>query len=226
MNLRIGAFAGLALLAAVPAAAAQPAPQAQQGQTTSTMQGMSLDRDQPVRIEANTLEVRDKIRQATFSGEVKLVQGETTLKCNVLVVFYEDTAAAKKGAPAQKGAGTSGQQIKRAEAKGDVFITQKDQTASGENGVFDLKTNTVTLTGNVVVTQGQSVLRGERMVVNLTTGVTTMVGNPTTSGAPPKRVDMIMTPGGAKDAKSTPAPAPVPAAPPAKQAPRAPIRIN
>lgn len=211
------ALAGVALLlAAVLTAGAQPAGQAQ---TSGTMQGMSLERDQPVRIEASTLEVRDKIRQATFSGDVKLTQGDTTLKCKILVVFYEDTAAPKKGAPqAQKAAGTTAQQIKRAEAKGDVFITQKDQTASGENGVFDLKSNTVTMTGNVVVTQGQTVMRGERMVVNLTTGVTTVESS---SGKGGGRVELLAQPG-AKDAKTTPAPAP----PPAKQAPRAPIRIN
>ena len=67
--------------------------------------GLSMNRDQPVKIESNTLEVRDKIRQATFIGDVKLTQGDTILKCKTLVVFYEDTAAApaqKKGAPAQR----------------------------------------------------------------------------------------------------------------------------
>jgi len=44
-----------------------------------------------------------------------------------------------------------GQQIKRAEAKGDVLVTQKDQTAKGDNGVFDVKSNTITLTGSVGV---------------------------------------------------------------------------
>lgn len=225
MSVRVSprALTGIALLfAAVLSAGAQPAGQAAQGQTTSNMQGMSLERDQPVRIEAATLEVRDKVRQATFSGDVKLTQGDTTLKCKVLVVFYEDTAAPKKGAAqtqAQKG-GTTAQQIKRAEAKGDVFVTQKDQTASGDNGVFDLKSNTVTMTGNVVVTQGQTVMRGERMVVNLTTGVTKVDSS---SGKGGGRVELLAQPG-AKDAKATPAPAPAP--PPAKQAPRAPIRIN
>jgi lipopolysaccharide export system protein LptA len=220
------------MLACALAATAQPG--APQGQ--SSMQGFSMNRDQPVRIESNTLEVRDKIRQATFIGDVKLTQGDTTLKCRTLVVFYEDTPAAKKGgagAPqAQKG---SSQQIKRAEAKGDVFVTQKDQTASGENGVFDLKSNTVTMTGNVVVTQGTAVMRGERMVVDLTTGVTKVES---TKGTPdkPGRVEFMTIPG-AKDAKDTkdakgapaapPAAAPAPASPPAaKAAPKGPIRIN
>ena len=51
------------------------------------------------------------------------------------------------------------------------MVTQKDQTATGDLGIFDMKTNTVTLTGDVVMTQGQNVLRGDRLVVDLTSGV-------------------------------------------------------
>ena len=161
-------------LACVLGAAAQPAGQAQQ--PSSATQGLSMDGDQPVRIESNTLEVRDKIRQATFAGDVKLTQGDTIIKCKVLVVFYEDTAAPSKKStpPATAGAQPqkTSQKIKRAECKGDVFVVQKEQNASGENAVFDVKSNTVVMTGNVVVTQGQMVTRGDRMVSNLTTGIT------------------------------------------------------
>jgi len=217
---------GIALaLAAGMAASAQPAVPAQQ---SGAMQSMSLNRDQPVKIESNSLEVRDKSHQATFIGDVKLVQGETTLKCNTLVVFYDDNpppASAKKAKPEAKAVAGApgGQQIKRVEAKGNVFITQKDQTASGEVGIYDLKSNSITLTGNVVVTQGQNVLRGERMVVDMTTGVTRVES----SGKPGTRVEMLAqpssAPGASKDAKATPAPAP---AAPAKPAVGAPTRIN
>jgi lipopolysaccharide export system protein LptA len=221
-------LAGAALaLGCALSAAAQPAGQPQ---SSGAMTGLSANRDQPVKIESNTLELRDKIGQATFSGDVKLVQGDTTIKCKVLVVFYEDAPppAPKKGQPAQaqqKG----GQQIKRAEAKGDVFIVQKDQTASGENGVFDMKSNTFVMTGNVVVTQGASVTRGERMVVNLTSGVTNVESAKGTGG----RVEFMTQPGAAKDAKGTPQPPAQPAAhppaaapPSAKVAPKGPMRIN
>ena len=225
------ALAGLALvLAAALAASAQPAPQ-----SGGAMQGLQMNRDQPVRIESNSLEVRDKQRQATFIGKVKLTQGETVLQCDTLVIFYEDPNAApapKKGAPppatAQK-AGPGSQQIKRAEARGNVLVTQKDQTAKGDNGVFDVKANNILLTGNVVVTQGASVLKGDQMVVNLTTGFTEVK-----SGKTSGRVEGLFSPSAAqqpsvpapapqKDAKPAPAPAPPPAA---KSAPGAPTRIN
>ena len=226
------ALAGLAFaLAAAMAAAAQPAPKEQQ--PSGAMQGFQVNRDQPVKIESDALEVRDKSHQATFSGKVKLVQGETTIQCKLLVIFYEDTSAApapKKGAQtAQKGGALGGgTQIKRAEAKGDVLVTQKDQTAKGENGVFDVKSNTITLTGSVVVTQGTNVLRGDRMIVDLNTGVSRVESNKT------QRVEGLFNPSSTPQAAPQSAPQPPPQkdakdAKPAragKSVPGAPVRIN
>lgn len=136
----------------------------------NALQGFSQNRDKPVQIDAATLEVRDKDKVATFLGNVRMVQGDTTMRCKTLLVFYDQDAtpgtmtAAKPGPSGQ-------QQIKRLEAKGGVLVTQKDQTATGDSGVFDMKANTVTLIGKVVVTQEQNVLRGEKLVVDLTTGV-------------------------------------------------------
>src|SRR3954451_14909125 len=210
-----GALAGLAAALTVTIASGQPAQQ--KDQPGGAMQGLQLNRDQPVRIESDTLEVRDKSQQATFLGKVKLTQGDTILQCQSLVISYETESTApaqKKGAKAtptaqKSGALGGGQQIKRAEAKGEVMVTQKDQTAKGDLGVFDVKANTVTLTGNVVVTQGTNVLRGDRMVVNLTTGVSTVESEKT------KRVEGLFNPSTTPQpaAAPTPAPAPAPTAP-------------
>src|SRR5262249_58322919 len=108
----------------------------------------------------------------TFSGDVRVKQGDTGMRCKSLVVFYEQgsegNAKTKTMQAASPGPGGE-QRIKRLEARGGVVVTQKDQTVTGELGIFDMKTNTVTMTGNpVVMTQGQNVLRGERLVVGLT----------------------------------------------------------
>src|ERR1700693_3026263 len=57
----------------------------------NAMQGFSQNRDQPIQIEAATLEMRDKKKEATFSGNVKVVQGDTTMPSKTLVVFYDAT---------------------------------------------------------------------------------------------------------------------------------------
>ena len=170
-----------------------------QTQTTSqgppnALQGFSQNRDQPVHIEAATLEVRDKQKQATFSGDVRVKQGDTGLRCKSLVVFYEQSGEPTDGSKTLQAAspGPSGEQrIKRLEARGSVVVTQKDQTATGELGIFDMKTNTVTLTGNpVVMTQGQNVLRGGKLVVDLTSGVSRVEAGKSGQG-----VQMLVQPG-------------------------------
>jgi lipopolysaccharide export system protein LptA len=159
----------------------------------NAMQGFSQNRDQPIQIEAATLEMRDKKKEATFSGNVKVIQGDTTMTSKTLVVFYESSsapaagtsapgatpaaakAAAAKAAPAPIPAAAPGpggaSSIKRLEARGNVVVTQKDQVVTGETAVFDTKTNLVTMLGGVILTQGKNVLRGDRLMVDMTTGV-------------------------------------------------------
>jgi lipopolysaccharide export system protein LptA len=166
-----GALAA-ALVAVAPCALAQPAA-GNANSRPNALQGFSQNRGQPVQIEAASLEVRDKDKMATFSGNVKVVQGDTVMRCRSLVVFYESKEKEAGGGTmksATPGPGGSSQ-INRLEARGGVTVNQKDQTASGDTGLFDMKSNTVTLVGNVVVSQGENVLRGERLVVDLTTGV-------------------------------------------------------
>lgn len=88
------------MLAGAGAALAQSAVQG----VPNAMQGFSQNRDQPIQIEAASLEMRDKKKEATFSGDVKVVQGDTTMKSKSLVVFYDGggTAAPAPGAPAAK----------------------------------------------------------------------------------------------------------------------------
>ena len=62
----------------------------------------------------------------------------------------------------------SSRDIRRLIAVGDVVVTSGDQRATGNRGIFDMASNTVTLTGNVVLTQGENVLRGNKLVVDLT----------------------------------------------------------
>jgi lipopolysaccharide export system protein LptA len=202
--MRRGVAAGTAaLLLAVTvlpaAAAAQPA-QATPGAAPSALQGFSTNRNDPIKIESGSLELRDKDKQATFIDNVRLVQGDTTLECKRLVVFYDEeptaAGASSKGKPARSMPNPSGQQsIRRLEAHGGVVVTQKDQTATGDRGIYDMKTNSITLIGNVTVAQGQNVVRGEKLFVDLTTGVSRVE-----SGAGgPSRVQGLFLPNSVKD---------------------------
>ncbi|MDI4659047.1 organic solvent tolerance protein OstA [Xanthobacter autotrophicus] len=178
---------GAALLSlAVPGAAV-----AQTSNVPNALQGFAKNRDQPVRINADSLEVRDKDKVAVFSGNVLVTQGDTTLRSKDLMVYYEGSVAQQAGGeqasgvdPSQKG------QIRKLEAVGGVVVKTKEQTATGDSGVFEMKTNTVTLVGKpVVLTQGPNVIRGQKLVVDLVSGVSKFEGG---------RVESLIVPGSLK----------------------------
>src|SRR4051812_27474688 len=163
---------------------AETAAQSAMSGVPNAMQGFSQNRDQPIKIEAASLEMRDKKKEATFAGNVKVVQGDTTMTSKTLVVFYDSTTApaaapsansktAARAAPIQSAspgpAGSSS--IRRLEARGSVVVTQKEQVVTGESAVFDTRTNLITMLGGVVLTQCKNVLRGDRLFVDMTTGV-------------------------------------------------------
>lgn len=178
--------AAVALVMVVANASSAPAQQKpQETGVPNALQGFSKNKDEPVQIEAASLEVRDKDKMAVFTGNVVVTQGDTVMKCKELRVFYDqdDPKGTAKGSPkggstmkaAQPGPGGK-QSIRRLEARGGVVVTSKDQTATGALGVFEMKTNTITLSGGVVITQGSNVLKGERLVVDLATNFAKVEG--------------------------------------------------
>jgi lipopolysaccharide export system protein LptA len=152
----------------------------------NAMQGFSQNRDQPIQIEAASLEMRDKKKEATFAGNVKVVQGDTTMTSKSLLVFYDSGPAPPTPSPAAAEGSKSGSMqaanpgpggsssIRRLEARGSVVVTQKDQVVTGETAVFDPRANLITMVGGVngvVLTQCKNVLTGDRLKVDMTTGV-------------------------------------------------------
>lgn len=162
---------------------------------TPTFGGLSENSDEPIDIESDVLVVHDSKKYATFKGNVKAVQGTTTLEAHELDVHYvggrekltgsastttaSNTATANNTAAGTSDAGTvpttvkkeDGTQITKIEAKGQVVITSEDgQTTNSDWALYDVPTQLVTVGGNVVLMQGQNVLKGDRLVIDLKTG--------------------------------------------------------
>jgi lipopolysaccharide export system protein LptA len=162
---------------------------------TNTFGGFSKNSDQPIDIESDVLVVHDAQKYATFKGNVKAVQGTTTLRSRELDVHYVgsgsdslakgpdttgSTPAPTTGAaagtgdakPSGVGLGTNnGTQISKIEARGEVVITSdQDQTTTSDWALYDVPAQLVTVGGNVVLMQGKNVLKGDRLVIDLKTG--------------------------------------------------------
>lgn len=140
---------GLMSAGAVSYAAAQ--------ESISRLDGLALSGDQPIQIESDKLEVQDEEGKATFSGNVKVVQGNTMMQSGYMVVYY-----AKDGGSAVTG--TS--EIDRIDVRDRVYIRTENQEATADRGTFDMRTETVELTGDrVVLSQGDNVLVGCKLTV-------------------------------------------------------------
>ncbi|MEM8839282.1 MAG: lipopolysaccharide transport periplasmic protein LptA [Pseudomonadota bacterium] len=153
--------------------------------------GFRTQNDQPIKIEADSLEVKDTEKLALFKGRVEVRQGETVMKSATLHVFYEGDV--------QPGGGTQG--IRRIEARGKVLVTSGNNTATGDRADFDMRQQVVVLSGNVVLSQCENIVVGESLTVNLESGEAQLSAPRRTNG---QRVTAIFTPGEGEAQENSP----------------------
>lgn len=154
----------------------------------------STDSKQPIDIESDQLEVDDKRHMAIFSGNVSATQGDNNLKAPRLEVFYDakpqeagakvahgtqEASPVKPASTAVPADPVSGGQIKTIHAAGGkvVVTSAKDQQeATGDDAIYDVKAQQITMTGKeVVLSQGLSKVKGTKLIIDLKTGKSNLV---------------------------------------------------
>jgi lipopolysaccharide export system protein LptA len=142
-------------VAAVPAAA--------QTATQGRLSGLKMSGNEPIQIESDRLEVREKENIAIFSGNVSVVQGPTLLKAGKLTVYYAKDAGGS--------AATGSAAIDKLQVDGKVYVKSDNQVATGDNGTFDMKSEILVLSGKeVVLSEGTNMLKGCKLTVDMKTG--------------------------------------------------------
>ncbi|KQT19439.1 organic solvent tolerance protein OstA [Methylobacterium sp. Leaf399] len=204
--LSVGAVLAQAAAPAASATAAQPKKDKDRGGAVGALGGGK----EPIKIDADRLDVFDRENKAVFAGNVVAVQGDSTIRCSTMTVRYKrgkekgEKAESPEG-EAPKPAGAMGENgIQRVECAGPVTVVQKDQVATGDSAVFDQEAKRIVLTGNVVLSQCQNVTRGSRLVYDMSTGRANM--DPVAGG----RVSALFVPqreDGPKGAKGCATPA-------------------
>jgi lipopolysaccharide export system protein LptA len=97
---------------------------------------------EPTYVEADSLTLNQKERKFNYQGKVKVTQGDITMTTDVLEGIYNEN-----------------NEIETLNAKKNVVIVKGEKLrATGENAVYDAKTEIITLTGNPEVTEGESQL--------------------------------------------------------------------
>ena len=139
--------------------------------------GMSITSDKPVQVDGDRLEVLEDQSLAIFEGNVRVVQGETVMRTGKLVIHYAKNA---DGSPI---AGAS--QIERLEVSNGVNIQAGQQVATGEQGTYDMASETLTLSGKrVTLSEGGNVATGCRLTVNMRTSRAKLEGCGSTGTRP------------------------------------------
>jgi lipopolysaccharide export system protein LptA len=158
----------------------------------------------PIDITADELELVDAQHLAIWRGSVEAVQNSNRLHADVLNIFFNgqpSSGSSSTGAP-----GRNWGKVQRMDAQGSIYFVTPTQTARGDHAVYELGSDTITITGDVIVVQGQSVVHGDRLLVDLKTNRATMVSDARGRGAP-GRVRGVFYP---NDQKVAGAPTPPP----------------
>lgn len=109
------------------------------------------DSDQPIDITGDSLELVDDI--ATWSGNVRALQGEAILTADRLVATLDGDGA-----------------FTTITALGGVRYSNGKEAVAGERAVYDATQRSITISENVVVTQGETVMTGGVLVYWVDTG--------------------------------------------------------
>ncbi len=134
--------------------------------------------EQPLRVNAQTLELDNKKQIITFKGNVIARQGEMTIQADTARVYFDKKA--------------EGHEIKEIVAIGNVKISQGNRLATSERAVFYNQEQKIILTGQPKVWQGKDMLSGEKITVLLKEDKSFV------ESGPERRVEVIFYPKGAQ----------------------------
>jgi len=148
--------------------------------------------NEPIEINADTLEVFQEENRAIFTGNVVAIQGKTRLKADKMNVFYRGTEGKEKKAAGQDA-------IQKIEVTGNVFISTPQETASGEFGIYDVENQMIHLNNKVTLTRDKNVLKGDKLTYNLASGKSAIYSGGTQQNGKKERVRALFIPDKAKE---------------------------
>jgi len=142
---------------------------------------LSVKSDEPIKIEADRAELDDKIGKSTYSGNVIITQGKSSLKATQVVIFSDQDG------------------IRQFTATGDLaHLVQYDAKTDTETHayakeiLFERSSNQVILRKNARLEQQTSSFQGEEIIYNTLKRVVTANSDPTDENN--SRVNIIYQP--------------------------------
>jgi lipopolysaccharide export system protein LptA len=144
-------FGAAILLACLGVAQTALAAKAGGKTTTTSITGSKHDNSAPINISSDNFQGDLQTKIGTYIGNVIVIQGDYKLRADKMNVHVVNGKASS------------------IDGEGNVLFNSGIESASGDNGVYDLNAHTVTLDGKVVLTKEKNVMRGTHLVMNLDT---------------------------------------------------------
>ncbi len=116
--------------------------------------------DQPIQIKSSELSTDSASSTATFSGKVVARQGDVTIYCNKLVIYYSDKE----------------KEVDKVEAFGNVRIIQGNRTGQAGHALYENKAGKIILDENPRVYQGEDFVAGDTITYFLDTQRSVVTG--------------------------------------------------
>jgi lipopolysaccharide export system protein LptA len=126
----------------------------------------------PIYINSARTESIQNERKVVLIGDVDIQQGTARLRANTVTIrFLENTGASQTNTVA----GGFGQ-VENIVAEGNVYYVTPELKAKGDRGVYELATDTITMTGNVALMRERDVAEGETLRMEVKNRRTTLEG--------------------------------------------------
>ena len=123
----------------------------------------------PLLVTAERLTIEGEKNIAVFSGDVRAVRENMTVRSRELVVHYRSSPGSAEGS----GLG----EVDRVTAKGDVEIFKEGRRVTGDEADFFAGERKVVVTGHAVLEDGKNRIEGDRIVYRLDENVGMVEGS-------------------------------------------------
>ena len=126
----------------------------------------------PIYINSARTESLEKENKVLLVGNVDIQQGTARLRADTVTIRFNGKAAKPGNTSIVGGFG----QVENIVAEGNVYYVTPELKAKGDLGVYELATDTITMTGKVALMRDRDVAEGETLRMEVKNRRTTLEG--------------------------------------------------
>lgn len=126
----------------------------------------------PIYINSARTESLENERKVLLIGNVDIQQGTARLRADTVTILFTGKPAASGSSSIVGGFG----QVENIVAEGNVYYVTPELKAKGDRGVYELATDTITMTGKVALMRERDVAEGETLRMEVKNRRTTLEG--------------------------------------------------